>query len=296
MASASDRPESLAPGRLGVYAEGLLSGAELPMFSARMIELLGLELEKPTAARRLFELVAEDYALACNVLRLANSFQYNRSNRAVESLSLAIVMLGAATVRNIASTLVCTQASGPSSATLQRLMNRSIVSAHVALALADDLNVDRESAYLSGMLQNMGEVLVAHRSPVDHKAIQEQVKAGTPREAAAVKQLTFTYDHLARVVGRYWKLSPTVCALWHPDLAATDLMRLARFASELSRVMFETEAERLDNAITLLVMRHGATFGLTVESLRDVWAQAVGETRAMFETVGMPTSPLDFAA
>jgi HD-like signal output (HDOD) protein len=48
----------------------------------------------------------EDYALTVNVLRMANSFAYNRSNHAIENVSHAIVVLGMDTVRKLASTLV----------------------------------------------------------------------------------------------------------------------------------------------------------------------------------------------
>ena len=93
MTPGADDRTKLAPGRLGLYAERLLDGTELPMFSRQLLDLLTLPLETATAARTLFELVGEDYALTWKVLRLANSFHYNRSNRPIDNLTHAMVVL-----------------------------------------------------------------------------------------------------------------------------------------------------------------------------------------------------------
>src|SRR5688572_24242101 len=164
MTPGADDRTKLAPGRLGLYAERLLDGTELPMFSRQLLDLLTLPLETATAARTLFELVGEDYALTWKVLRLANSFHYNRSNRPIDNLTHAMVVLGVSTVRNLASTLLCFHTSEGRSANLRQLMIRSMTSAHVSGLVAQRNGMgDHEGAYLAGMLQNLGEVLVAHR-------------------------------------------------------------------------------------------------------------------------------------
>ena len=91
--------------RLELYVRRVVSGSDLPMFSKRLIELLALPNSDSTSAQKLAALVLEDYALTFKLLRMANSFHYNRSNKPIESISHAIVVLGMRTVLKLAGTL-----------------------------------------------------------------------------------------------------------------------------------------------------------------------------------------------
>lgn len=293
MPFAHDESDKPAPGRLGLYVQGLDEGNELPMFSGRLLELLSLSLDDPAAARKLVDIVGVDYALTCKVLQIANSFHYNRSNRPIESLSHAIVVLGAGTVQNLASTLACFQACEPRSLILQHLMIRSMVSAQVASVTAEVSGfADREVTYLAGMLQNLGEILIAHHSPVEYVAIEGHVKAGYARDDASLKAMGFTCDDLARVVGRRWKLSPRVCSLWDPGSASTDLTMLARFANELTRVMILGATASRKAGVSLLLMRYGWSLRLTAEEIAEVWDRALGDTRETFDSLGVSVGSL----
>src|SRR6266545_2434003 len=285
--------ETPAPGRLGLYVQGLDQGNELPMFSGQLLELLSLSIEDPVASRKLVEIVGGDYALTCKALQIANSFHYNRSNHPIESLSHAIVVLGAGTVQNLASTLACFQSCEQRSLTLQHLMIRSMVSAQVAAVTAEISGfADREVTYLAGMLQNLGEILVAHHSPTHHAAIEGHVKAGHSRDDASLKEMGFTFDTLARVIGRRWKLSSRVCSLWDPGSASTDLTMLARFANELTRVMTLGEIVSRKAGVSLLLMRYGWSLRLTAEEIAEVWDRALGDTRETFDSLGVSVGSL----
>ena len=291
--TATDESDTPAPDRLGQYVQRLDDGRELPMFSGQMLALLSLSIEESTAARKLVELVGEDYALTCKVLQIANSFHFNRSNQPIESLTHAILVLGAGTVQNLASTLACFQASDQRPVILQHLMVRSMVSAQVASVTAEVSGfTEREVTYLAGMLQNLGEILVAHHSPVQHAAIEGHVKAGYSRDDASLKEIGFSFDDLARIIGRRWKLSPRVCSLWDVGSASTDLTMLARFANELTRVMTLGAPASRKAGVSLLLMRYGWSLRLTAEEIAEVWDRAVGETRETFDSAGVSVGSL----
>lgn len=286
-----DRTEKPQNGRLAQYVESLLDRTELPMFSPRLLELLSLPTEDPKAARKLFELVSEDYALTCKVLSTANSFHYNRSSRPIESVSQAIFVLGVGTVRKLANTLVCFQPTQPRSTMLQQLMTKSMVSAQVASVVADETGFGQpEPGYLGAMLYNLGEVLVAHHSPNHHRVVQEQIAAGVERELAAIKELGFSYDHLASFIGHHWKLSPGLCAIWEQRASASEMPVLARFANKLTRAMC-LEANQ-SGAVAVLVMRYGVTLRLKGDDMFDIWERSVLETQEMFASLGVPFESL----
>jgi len=293
MTSGNDRDDADYTGRLGLYVRHLVGDAELPMFSRRLLELLSLPNQERTSAQKLAALVLEDYALSVNVLRVANSFHYNRSNRSIESISHAIVVLGMRTVHKLASTLIYFLAFEHRPLSLQRLMIRSMLSAHVAGAAAALRKFpEREEVYLAGMFQNLGEVLVACQSPIQHAAIEAQVASGVATDDACRQEMGFSYDELARGVSHHWKLPDHMSAIWDPPSSRVDLATFARFGNDVTRLMCAQKASNREAGLTLIVMRYGHTLGLTDDNVLNLWESAVEETRSTFATLGLSINAL----
>jgi len=249
--------------------------------------VLALGTQNRTSAHKLPDLVLEDYALTVNVLRMSNSFHYNRSNRAIENVSHAIVVLGMDTVRRLASTLVYFLAFEARSPSLRELMVQSMLSAHAAGVAAEVGKYPRrEDAYLGAMLLNLGEVLVACHSPREYAAIQADLREGRPADEASQRIVGFTFDALARAVGRHWRLSPQLAAMWDESGAQAPLVQYARFGNELTRRMRRPSTKQ-HAGIQLLVLRYGYGLRVKEDDIPSIWERAVEETRMMFGTLGL---------
>jgi hypothetical protein len=273
--------------KLAHYVTQLVGDSKLPLFSKRLLDILALGSQDRTSAHKLADLVLEDYALTVNVLRIANSFYYNRSNRPIENVSHAIVVLGMDTVRKLASTLVYFLAFENRSASLRELMVQSMLSAHVAGTAADRTSFPRrEDAYLAAMLLNIGEVLVACHSPEHYLVIRAEAHQGTPVAEACIRRMGFTFDGVARKIGRHWRLSPELQALWDESGAPPQLAGLARFGNELTRLMYKPSTKH-EAGMQLLVLRYGYTLKLKEDDLPAIWERAQEETRTMFGTLGV---------
>ena len=133
---------------------------------------------------------------------------------------------------------------------------------------------------------------MAHHSPVEYVAIEGDVKAGYSRDDASLRELGFTFDSLAKVVGRRWKLSPRVCSIWDLVSASTDLTMLARFANELTRVMTLGPTTSRKAGVSILLMRYGWSLRLTADEIAEVWDRALTDTQETFETLGVSVSSL----
>jgi HD-like signal output (HDOD) protein len=278
--------------RLELYVRRVVSGSDLPMFSKRLIELLALPNSDSTSAQKLAALVLEDYALTFKLLRMANSFHYNRSNRPIESISHAIVVLGMRTVLKLAGTLTYLEYFERHTGELRHLMIRSMLSAHVAAVIADMRRFpQREESYLAGMFQNLGEVLVAHHSPLRLAAVNDCVAQGLSQDDACLKELGFSYQRLAAEVAAHWKLSPYLTSLWDHDTQPTELTLFARFGHELTRLMCVRTASHQEPGLKLLAIKYGALH-LSVDGIADIWERGVDETKATFANLGVPTKLL----
>lgn len=273
--------------RLERYITQLVGDSKLPLFSKRLLDILALGTQDRTSAHKLADLVLEDYALTVNVLRMANSFHYNRSNRAIENVSHAIVVLGMDTVRKLASTLVYFLAFENRSASLRELMVQSMLSAHVAAASAETIKFPRrEDAYLAAMLLNLGEVLVACHSPEHYIVIRAEAREGVSMREACQRRLGFSFDAVARGVGKHWRLAPELAAIWDESGAPPQLAALARMGNELSRLMYKP-SNKHQAGLKLLIFHYGYTLRLKEEDLPAIWERAQEETRAMFGTLGV---------
>jgi hypothetical protein len=273
--------------KLAHYVTQLVGDSKLPLFSKRLLDILALGTQDRTSAHKLADLVLEDYALTVNVLRMANSFHYNRSNRAIENVSHAIVVLGMDTVRKLASTLVYFLAFENRSASLRELMVQSMLSAHVAAVTAETTRFPRrEDAYLAAMLLNLGEVLVACHSPEHYMVIRGETRQGTSVNEAAVRRLGFTFEGVARGVGKHWRLSPELQSIWDDQASLPQLASLARFGNDLARLMYKPSTKH-EAGMQLLIFRYGYTLQVTADDLPGVWERAVEETRSMFGTLGV---------
>jgi len=279
--------------RLELYVRRVVAGSDLPMFSKRLIELLALPNSDSTSAQKLAALVLEDYALTFKLLRMANSFHYNRSNKPIESISHAIVVLGMRTVLKLAGTLTFLEYFERHTSELRHLMIRSMLAAHVAAVAADmRLFSQREESYLAGMFQNLGEVLVAHHSPLRLAAVNDAVAQGLSQDEGALKELGFTYQRLAAEVAGHWKLSPYLTSLWDHDTPASELTQFARFGHELTRLMCVRTADHQEPGLKLLAMKYGASLNVSVDTIADVWERAVDDTKSTFANLGVSTNLL----
>jgi hypothetical protein len=279
--------------RLELYVQRVIASTDLPMFSKRLIELLALPNSDHTSAQKLAALVLEDYALTFKLLRMANSFHYNRSNKPIESISHAIVVLGMRTVLKLASTLSYLEYFERHTGELRQLMIRSMLSAHVAAVIADIRRFpQREESYLAGMFNSLGEVLVAHHSALRLASVRELVDEGWTNDDACVKELGFTYDQLAWSVSSHWKLSPYLTSLWDRESPPTELTHFARFGHELTRLMCVRSTAHQEPGLKLLVIKYGGSLRVTVDLIADIWERAVDDTTATFANLGVDTKLL----
>lgn len=270
---------------LDACVQQIVKDAEFPAFSQYLQELMEAD-QQEQSAQKLADLVLKDFGLTLKVLQVANSFQYNRSSKTIDSVSRAIMAMGVRTVMAIASSLLFFEHYQKRSPSLKRLMLLSMLSAHHAGRTADAIRFKaREEAHLAGMFRNLGEVLVACHRPVQYSRIVIQTHGGaSPSSQACIQHLGFSYDGLARAVGRQWRLPPTLASLWSPPDGGSpgDLGAIAQFAHDTTTAIYRRTSGDVDSRIRLLVSQHGHRLGLDEEAILGIVEGAVDETKPIF--------------
>ena len=152
------------------------------------------------------------------MIRTANTVHYNRTGRPVQSATQAMMLLGARTVRDLASELLLYEHYRKRSPGLKELMLLSLLTSGHAREAAVRLGLaDPEAAQLSGMFRNLGEVLVAAHLPQEYAAIL-RITAKDPtrdprraRDAAALLTLGLAFEDVGVAIAGDWGMPEHVC-------------------------------------------------------------------------------------
>lgn len=194
--------------------------------------------KESTSIDEIAEIISYDPVLSSKLLRLANSALYSFP-RQVDSVQKAVLLLGETQVYNLVIASGATEAFSALQAdviALDKFWEHSIRTALIAKHLATRLGMRRdEPVYLSGLLHNIGELVIAQILPDIARVCAKPVTGIKPWQKQH-ELLGFTYVDCSIELLRLWQLPERICQpliqLDQPTLSAGDktslLLHLAR--------------------------------------------------------------------
>ncbi len=288
------RPTSARPED---YVRRILVADDFPALSRKMGELMASLQEGEASAQRLANLVLRDYALTVKVIRTANTVHYNRTGRPVQSATHAMMLLGAQTVRDLASALLLFEQYRGRSPGLKELMLLSLLTAGHAREMAARLGIaDPESAQLCGMFRNLGEVLTAAHLPTENAAILRLSAeravgrdARRARESAASTVLGCSHEDIGVAIAGDWGMPASVCRGMRAtgERSEEPLELVTAFAHDLTAAIYREDPSRARQEISTLMERYGTRLRLTRDVLASIADAAVAGTRETFAAAGI---------
>lgn len=154
--------ETLDRVQLRRVIDGLVALPTLPLVASRLLEAIA---NPETYSEEIARIVALDPALTARTLRLANSDFYGFP-RKVGSVELAVVVLGAPTVRDLVLSAAVFQTIGAGGAELTALWNHSMATGVAARELASRAGYRLAGeAYAAGVLHDIGKVVLRQSFP-----------------------------------------------------------------------------------------------------------------------------------
>jgi putative nucleotidyltransferase with HDIG domain len=156
--------------------------------------------------------IAADQSLSAIILRLVNSSYYG-FYRQITSVSEAIVMLGFIEVRNLTLTATAFKTVEGASSKYDRvqLWRHALATAMAAEQCAKKFDVRVEGAFESGLLHDIGKVILDLVYPDEFVAA---VQRAHEEEAsiAEIEEATFGLNHatVGGILGEHWHLPPAV--------------------------------------------------------------------------------------
>ena len=270
------------------YLARIREGSNFPALSRQIIDTITALDDDGQSLQRLANVVLREYSLTLSVIRTANSVHYRRSARPIQSATHAMLLLGAKTVRQLASSLLLFENYQRQSPGLKELMLLSLLTANHAREIALRLGLGvPEEAHLCGMFRNLGEVLIACHFPHDYARIHTMMfEERKSDHAAAFNVLGFRYEELGELVARFWGMPESVLIGMRAQAAAmhADESAVTSFSHELTNVIYRRDLDERDaqRGVDELMARYRVRLKLTREQVRDIVDAALSETRELF--------------
>ncbi len=188
-----------------------LGKEEIPTFAQTARRMAAISCDNESSANDLAKVILQDTAMTARVLRLVNSVFYNPSNRKLDTVSYAIVVLGFEKVRNLALT-VSMMESTIASNMMGHVKKEMACAYHAAIQaqrLAQKSGLgDTENIYIAALLHRLGQ-LMFWCFPYEHGDQLENL-SDDPEAYKKVETdlLGFSLKSLTDSLITEWNLSP----------------------------------------------------------------------------------------
>jgi HD-like signal output (HDOD) protein len=158
----------------------------------------------------LADLIGKDSTLTAKVLRLANSARYSPSHK-IDHLSDAAATLGLETLRNL-SLAACLCGTFPVIKGLDRskFWRHSLATATYASILSKQLQLDAETAYLSGLMLRTGQLLMALQNPVEVADVEAHAGKSGSRFEVEQERFDCTHADVTAILASRWQFPATM--------------------------------------------------------------------------------------
>ncbi|WP_305909194.1 HDOD domain-containing protein [Methylomarinum sp. Ch1-1] len=217
----------------------VLCEQEMPIFSNTANTIYATLDDKKKGAMELASIILQDPNLTAKLLRVSNSSYYNPSRQPINTVSRAIVILGAATIREL--TLACSFFESILSSDNKERANEEIAHAIHAAVQAKALAVasndpSPEGVFIAALLHNIGKIAFWCFSDKQALQINELIESGgyTIREAE-IKVLGFSLQQLSKRLSQSWHLGGLIEEAIHQPDADNPRIRLVQLGHEISQ-------------------------------------------------------------
>lgn len=167
----------------------------LPPFPQVAIRVLQLANNENVQLHQICELISSDPAFASEVLTVANSAMYAPRYPA-SSILQAIAVLGANTLHGMCITVGVRAYLGKSMSlpAMRGLWRHNLACAIIAERLASAGSLDKDTAYTSGILHDIGRIALAVIQPKEYANLLG-IHHGTPASILEGERQLFGWDH-----------------------------------------------------------------------------------------------------
>jgi len=256
---------------------------DLPSLPVVVMELLNSFEQEDVSIGVLAAKVSRDQALAAKTLRLANSSFYGLQSK-VTTINQAITILGFDSVRTLITAAAVTDnfsAGKHASFDFKAFWRHSIGTALCSKMLARALNLNQDYAFISGLLHDIGKLVLVTRFPQQYAAaIAHRDKHDCYMLEAESAVLGVDHTTVGRALAEYWKfpalMQKAIASHHAPDAPDfVDIPGIVHIADAIMHALDLTGQER--DLVPVIMEGAWNSINLAPDVLRSVFRDTESE-------------------
>ena len=192
----------------------VLASGDLPTLPTVASKLVSLTSRDDTTLSDVADLVSQDIGLSTKILRVSNSAFYHFAEP-ISSIHQAISMMGTNAVQSLVLSFSFLNISknGPDDHfDFDKFWERSLAAALMSKIILEKVpNANTEDILVSGLLQNLGQLILACTVPQEYEKVLLEAGENTDDSRSAEKSV-FGTDHcfIGSEVARHWNFPPSI--------------------------------------------------------------------------------------
>ena len=189
--------------------KSVMASDSLPTLPTVASKLVSMTSKEETTIKDIADVISKDVSLSAKLLKVANSSFYSFPTK-IGTINQAVSVMGTNAVRSLVlsfSFLNIRPSKRNDIFNYDRFWEKSLAAAVAAkLITADFEHIEAEEIFIAGLLQNIGEMIIARVFPGEYQRILERTGQGQVSVPAAEKEVLGT-DHtfIGYAVTRNWK-------------------------------------------------------------------------------------------
>lgn len=175
----------------------VLESPSLPTLPVVACKLLSISSNEKTGMKEIADMVSKDVSLSAKVLKTANSAFYNLPHK-VSTIHQAASRLGINTIRSMLlsfSFLSIRAKDKNDTFNYEKFWEQSLANAVAAkLIITEIVKSDWEEIFVSGLLENIGELIIALSFPQEYEQVLSEA-SGSDKDIIELEQQIIGADH-----------------------------------------------------------------------------------------------------
>ncbi|MCG8487856.1 MAG: HDOD domain-containing protein [Chromatiales bacterium] len=244
--------------------------------------------------------IVKDFALTNKILKVVNSAFYGRFSGHIGTVSRAVVVLGTQAIRSLAASLIFFEhiENKQQADYLRELVSSALFRATLAQNVADEIDQqEAEEYFLTGLLSDLGKVLVAFYLPEESKEIERLIEV-EKKEPVSVQHtvLGVSFETVGIEIAKQWNFPKSLTdslKAWqgdHSPVNRTEKRRLvSQFADETMQVIVESGFDD-KAALDSLTKKYSKSLKLGSKRVAKLTKQSVEDFQELAEAIATDVS------
>jgi serine/threonine protein kinase len=299
-AEAEPAYEAEASGTVDFLLRRMKRKSDFPALSQSVRSINVMSDVSDRSVNQMAGVIVKDFALTNKILKVVNSAYYGRFSGHIGTVSRAVVVLGTQAIRSLAASLIFFEhiENKQQADYLRELVSSALFRATLAQNVADEIDQqEAEEYFLTGLLSDLGKVLVAFYLPEESKEIERLIDV-EKREPVSVQHsvLGVSFETIGIEIAKQWNFpKPLTDSLksWqgdHTPVNRTEKRRLvALFADEAMKVIVENGSDD-KVALDSLTKKYAKNLKLGSKRMAKLTKQSIEDFQELAEAIASDVS------